>query len=200
MAEKIVSINLLPRKSESFVNQFLNWTLTIGRLLIILTEMVALGTFLYRFTLDMEIVDLHDKINSENFIAISFKDSEKKFRDIQERLATIQRYGSIGTTTTGIFTDITNMGKGKITFKDLLVATDNAKIEVEAPSSAALTQFTNALRAYPAITALSVDRVQNSPASAKITVSMTATLKPEAFAQPEIQSQKEVQNQSILGN
>lgn len=200
MAEKIVSINLLPHKSDSFVNQFLNWTLTIGRLLIILTEMVALGTFLYRFTLDMEIVDLHDKINSENFIAISFKDSEKKFRDIQERLATIKRYGSIGNTTTGIFIDITNLGKGKVTFKDLLVATDNAKIEVEAPSAALLTEFTNALRNYPAVTAVSIDRVQTSPANAKVTVSITATLKPEAFALPEQQAQKQIQNQSILDN
>lgn len=198
MAEKIVSINLLPHKSESFVNQFLGWTLTIGRLLIILTEMVALSTFLYRFTLDMQIVDLHDKINQENAIAISFKDSETRFRDIQDRIATIKRYDSVGRTTTGIFTDITKMGQGKVTFKDLLVSTDNVKIEVQAPSVAALSQFTNALGSYAAVTSVSVDRVETSPATAQVGVSITATLKPAAFAKPDNQNQKILENQSIL--
>lgn len=198
MAEKLISINLLPRKSESFVNQFLNWVLTIGRLLIILTEMVALGTFLYRFTLDMQIVDLHDKINQSNAIAISFKESEKNFRDIQDRLATIKQYESVGKTTTSIFTDITKMGQGKVTFKSLLVATDNAKIEVQAPSVAALTQFTNALTNYPGITAVNVDRVETSPANAQVSVSITASLAPAAFAQPEDSNKKIIENQAIL--
>ncbi|MGH7202850.1 MAG: hypothetical protein ACREHC_00205 [Candidatus Levyibacteriota bacterium] len=198
MAEKSVSINLLPQKGESFLNQLLNWILTVGRLLIILTEMVALATFIYRFSLDMENVDLHDKINGENLIAVNFKDSEMKFRDIQDRLATIKRYNSIGATTTGIFADITKLGQDKVTFKDLLVSTDNAKIEVQAPSVTALTQFTNSLRNYAPITALSIDRVATSPSTAVVTVSMTATLKPEAFAQSDKQTQPGIQSNATI--
>src|SRR6266480_2874522 len=135
MAEKEQTINLLPQSGDSFITQFFNWALTIGRLLIILTEMVALGTFIYRFGLDMQIVDLHDKIKAESFIVANFKDAETTFRDVQDRLATVKRYTTVGGTTSEIFTDIIKMGQGKITFKDITVSTQNAKIQVAAPAS-----------------------------------------------------------------
>ena len=185
MAEKGTSINLLPQKGESLATQLINWTLTIGRLLIILTEMVALGTFLYRFTLDMEIVDLHDKIKSESFIVANFKSSEEHFRDIQDRLATIKRYDTVSSTTASLFTDITNLGKGKVTFRDLTVSPQNVKIEAQAASPTVASQFIEALKSHPAITAVTVDKVENSTANALVTISITASLKHYAFASEE---------------
>lgn len=182
MAEKVPTINLLPNSGDSFLTQFFNWALTIGRLLIIITEMVALGTFIYRFGLDMQIVDLHDKIKAESFIVDNFKDQETTFRDIQDRLATIKRYTSVGTTTTSIFTDITKMGQGKVTFKDLNITTNSAKIEITAPSASSLSQFVDQLKNYPSVTDVSIDKVENNTTSAQIIMNITATLKPAAFA------------------
>ncbi len=183
MAEKVSTINLLPQSGDSFITQFFNWALTIGRLLIIITEMVALGTFIYRFSLDMQIVDLHDKIKAESFIVANFKDAETTFRDIQDRLTTVKRYTAVGGTTTGIFTDITKMGQGKVTFKDLTVNTQNAKIEVAAPTTTTLSAFVDALKTYPSIASVAIDKVQNNTTSAQIIVTITATLKQNAFAQ-----------------
>ena len=197
MAEKVPSINLLPQHGESFFTQFLNWALTIGRLLIIVTEMVALGTFIYRFSLDMQIVNLHDKIKSESFIVDNFKSAETTFRDIQERLATTKQYTSIEGTTTGIFTDITKLGQGKVTFKDLAVTTQNAKIVIEAASASTMSQFVNALKNDPSVTSVVIDKVENNTADAQITVSITAQLKRAAFAQTEAQTNNAL-TQSIL--
>jgi hypothetical protein len=188
MAEKTPTINLLPDSGDSFLTQFFNWALTIGRLLIILTEMVALGTFIYRFGLDMQIVDLHDKIKAESFIVANFKDAEATFRDIQERLATVKRYTSVGATTTSTFTDIAKMGEGKVTFKDLTITTNNAKIEVAAPSASSLTQFVDLLKNYPAVSSVSIDKVENNTTSAQIIVNISATLKQQAFAPTETQT------------
>ncbi|HVA96871.1 MAG TPA: hypothetical protein VND99_04400 [Candidatus Acidoferrales bacterium] len=182
MAEKNISINLLPHEKENLLTQFLDWALTIGRLLVILTEIVALGTFVYRFGLDSQIVNLHDKIKSESFIVDNFQDAEKTFRDIQDRLATSKQYTTVGNTTSNIFIEITKLGQNKITFKDLTVSTQNAKIEVEAPTGGALTDFVNALKNSPSVTGVSVDKVANNTATAQISVYITATLKPEAFA------------------
>ena len=183
MAEKIQSINLLPKQNGELLNEFLNWALTIGRLLVILTEMVALGTFLYRFSLDMQIVDLHDKIKSESFIVANFQSAETTFRDIQARLKTAKQYTAIGGTTDKIFTDIINMGKGKITFVDLTVSTQSVKIVLLSPFENQLTQFVEALKNDPSITSVTVDKVEVNPASAEITVTITAALKHVAFAQ-----------------
>jgi hypothetical protein len=181
MAETVPSINLLPQKGESFVTQFLNWTLTIGRLLIIIVEMLALGTFLYRFDLDMKIVDLHDQIEAQSFIVANFEKSEENFRDIQDRLSLINRYDTIGSTTTSIFSDITSLGQGRITFRNLTVETEAAKIEAQAASTATLSQFVNDLKKHPSITGVSVDKVENSSSTSLISVSITATLKAAGF-------------------
>ncbi|MBA3723616.1 MAG: hypothetical protein H0W89_01845 [Candidatus Levybacteria bacterium] len=182
MAERTVpTINLLPQKGESFVTQLLNWTLSVGRLLIILVEMVALGTFLMRFDLDMKIVDLHDKIEAQSFIVANFQKSEENFRDIQDRLALVERYDAIGTTTTNIFSDITKLGQGKVTFKNLTIEPENAKIEMQASSTEILSQFVAALRAHPSVTGVIVDKVENSTSTSRINVSITASLKQSAF-------------------
>jgi hypothetical protein len=54
MAKDQISINLLDNKGKSFTEQFLDWALAIGRLLIIVTETVALAAFLYRFSIDTD--------------------------------------------------------------------------------------------------------------------------------------------------
>ena len=197
MAEKIQTINLLPNSGEGLLTQFLNWALTIGRLLIILTEMVALGTFIYRFGLDMQIVDLHDKIKAESFIVANFKDAETSFRDIQDRLASIKKYTAVGGTTAGIFTDIAKKGQGKVTFKDLTVTTKEAKMQAASSSESGLSQFITALKNDPSIISVTIDKVENDTSSAQIVVSITATLKPAAFAQQPLQAGNPV-NQPVL--
>lgn len=178
------SINLLPNKGEGFINQFLNWAVNIGRLLIIITETVALATFLYRFDLDMKIVDLHDEIKQKSFIIKNFKSYEDSFRNLQERLALAKTYEELSTKNLTIFTDIIELGRGKVTFRNLSVSTETIKIEAQAPSSTALSQFTSALRQYPHIASVSVDNVENSATNARIIVSITALMKGAKNTQP----------------
>lgn len=175
MANKTRSINLLPGKEGGFVTQFLNWSLTIGRLLIILVETLALGTFLYRFNLDMKIIDLHDQIKAENFIVSNFAQQEEEFRNLQARLSMAKAYGETNPTVT-IFRDITEMGRSKVTFKNVLVTLESVRIEAEAPSSDLLSQFTDALQAYPSIAEVTVDKVENKTSTASISITISAKL------------------------
>lgn len=170
------SINLLPNKGEGFLNQFLNWAVNIGRLLIIITETVALATFLYRFDLDMKIVDLHDEIKQKSFIVKNFHTYEDSFRNLQERLALAKDYDRQASKNLKIFTDITDIGRGKVTFSNLSVSTETVRIEAYAPSATALSQFTSALKTHPSIASVSIDNVENSATNARIVVSITALM------------------------
>lgn len=176
MANTNRSINLLPGKDGGFVTQFLNWALTIGRLLIILVETLALGTFLYRFNLDMKIIDLHDQIKQQSFIVGSFERQEEEFRNLQTRLAMAKTYGENNPTTT-MFQDIVAMGRGKVTFRNLLVTLDTARIEAEGPSANALSTFTDTLRNHPSVQEVSVDRVENKASTATVVLRMTVKFK-----------------------
>src|SRR3990167_7632931 len=79
------SINLV-RSHMGLLDQFIKWALSIGRVVVILVELVALATFLYRFTLDRQIIDLREKIKQEQAVLTFLKPREDKYRNIQERL------------------------------------------------------------------------------------------------------------------
>jgi hypothetical protein len=186
MANEPKAINLLPGKDGGFFTQFLNWSLTIGRLLIILVETLALGTFLYRFNLDMQIVDLHDQIKAEGFIVENFVRQEDEFRNLQARLALAKTYDDANPAVT-IFKDIAELGRGKVTFKSLFVTLDSVKIEASAPSSASLSQFTEALKAHPQVSEVNIDKVENKSTNATIIIVISAKLKTNpALTVPEV--------------
>jgi len=184
MAKDMHAINLLPNKGGGLIAQFLEWALNIGRLLIILTEILALGTFIYRFSLDMKIVDLHDHIKAQSFIVKNFSNNETTYRNLQSRLLITKQYDSIGTRTPNLFKDIIEMGRGHLTFKSILIGADSAKIEAQAPSSAALTAFVNSLKKHDLIQGVSIEKVENKTSSALITIGVTATLKPSGITPP----------------
>ena len=181
MADKTKSINLLPNKDGGIFDQFLNWALTIGRLLIILTETLALGTFLYRFSLDMKITDLHDLIRNQSAIVEQFKSTEDTVRNLQIRLAFAQISDSISGVAPDAFSDIIELGRGKVTFRNLLVSREGIKIEVQASNSYSLNTFVDNLKNYQGISSISVDSIENKTSNALIYMSLTAHLKQVAL-------------------
>lgn len=177
MAEKRRKINLLPNKGDSLVDQFLTWGLTVGRLLVIITETLALSVFIYRFSLDVQIVDLHDQIKSASAIVASFQENEETYRNLHTRLAFAKEYDSKKNYTLDLMKDVLSMGQNKITFKNLLVSINGIDIEAQAFSPANLASFIQILREHPEVASVSVDRVENSTSTGLITVSLSVDLK-----------------------
>jgi len=176
MAEKKPKhiINLLPNKADHILNDFLSWSLTIGRLLVILTETLALCVFLYRFTLDRQIIDLHGEIKTDSLIVANFK-GEDTYRNLQKRLEQARDYDSIQGKELTLLHEIIELGRGKVTFKNIAITNDKIGIIVQAPSANILSVFTHDLKNTPNITGVSVDLVENRTSNGVVTVSLTAT-------------------------
>ncbi|HEX8931686.1 MAG TPA: hypothetical protein VF810_00855 [Patescibacteria group bacterium] len=174
--QKRRKINLL-QKQETFLNQFLSWALTVGRLLVIITETLALSVFLYRFLLDMRIVDLHDKIRTDNIIVTNFKSGENTFRNIQSKLALAKQYDSSSSKILTILKDVVNMGRNNISFTSIIVKTDTLLITAQAPSASLLYNFTQELKNYSSVASVSIDQVENKPSLGTASISITAKLK-----------------------
>ena len=68
-------------------NQIVNWALTIGRVLIIIVEIIALSAFIYRFILDNELRDINSKIKQEQEILSTQAQKEATYRNLQDRLS-----------------------------------------------------------------------------------------------------------------
>lgn len=177
MANNTVSINLAPGKNKSFLDKFIKWALTIGRLVVIITEAVALGTFLYRFSLDRQLIDLHDNIANKQTIIKLLKPSEDKYRNLQARLAASKKLSSAGSQTADLFQNVLKIAPQDLIFSSIVLSEDYMKIEAKIQSVASLSDFVNTLKKNPKISSVSLDQIENKTSSAIITVSITVMIK-----------------------
>lgn len=71
--------------------RLLRWITTVGRVVIIATELVVIGAFLSRFYLDRKNADLSEVIRQQRAILDSTKEFEDDFTQLQTKLSTIKK-------------------------------------------------------------------------------------------------------------
>ncbi len=171
------SINLFRSRKKGFFEKFLKWALGIGRFVVIVTETVALVAFIYRFSLDRELIDLHDDIKSRQAIVKLLKDNEDAYRSLQARLELAKNFTDVEEQTSTIFSDINSFVSNDISITKLLLSENQVKIDAQMQSVSSLTNFVKMLKTYDKIKSVSIDRLENRTTNAIIIVSITATLK-----------------------
>lgn len=180
--QKLPSINLAKRRGN-FLEKFIDWALNIGRVVIIITEGIAISAFLYRFSLDDTLVKFHDLINGDQQIisASNFAQQEYTFRNLQNRLSLIDSFSNQTNKTTvritQIFQDITNFIPQGLLISDFSVSPQTIKMTASASSINSISTFLNKLKGYRQIENISLDSIQNNTSTANIVVSITAMLK-----------------------
>jgi hypothetical protein len=85
-----ISIDLSGKPKESVETIFLSWAINAGRVIIMVTELIALGALFYRFVIDRQINDLNDQVNRQKIFVTLQQAKEDKYRGVQERLALIK--------------------------------------------------------------------------------------------------------------
>jgi len=85
-------INLLPKEKweKGLVGKLLKWILNIGRYVVVFTELIVIGAFLYRFSLDRKITDLKEEMDQKKAVIVSYGDFEDNFRRLQLKINTIK--------------------------------------------------------------------------------------------------------------
>lgn len=179
MARKESGINLVG-KNVSFVDRFITWALSIGRVVVILTEVIALGAFLYRFTLDRQLIDLHEKIKQEQRVISFLKDNEETFRNVQNRISLAGNFGAVSQDKVKILGDIVSLAPSTVTFNTLSVQEDRVRINFSTNSVSSLSDLVKKLRSYQKVATVIVEKIENKPSSAVIIVSLTAIFKENA--------------------
>lgn len=177
MVNKLPSINLLKEKEKSFFEKFISWALTIGRLTVILTEGIALVAFLYRFSLDRQLIDLKTKIQQEQQIVKASKANEDKFRNLQERLSLVSKYAFSGSSVINVFKDFSSFAPSDMVFNNIVISQDRVKMDADVQSITSLSIFIKKLKAHPKVTAVNLDKIENKVTNSKISVIIIASLK-----------------------
>lgn len=81
-------INLLPKADavDTTAGKFLEWALSWGKKIVIVTELIVVLAFLSRFYFDTEVANLSEEIDHKKAIIESSIDFENEFRAVSERV------------------------------------------------------------------------------------------------------------------
>lgn len=176
MPNNLPSINLVKNREIPLVDKFLNWALTIGRLIVIITEVVAVTAFVYRFSLDEKLVELHSAIKQKQNIISVLKSDENKYRNLQDRIAIATTFSAKGTKTNQTIADIVNLIPSQVRISNLVLNKDRVSINADVTSVSSLANFIDPLKSYKGIKSISIDNVENKP-TVGLSVNISALLK-----------------------
>jgi Tfp pilus assembly protein PilN len=89
---KPIAINLLTQDefSQSAIGKVMLWALSIGRYVVVFTELIVIMSFLSRFKLDRDLTDLNEAINRQKAIILSYGNLENDIRFTQKQLEIIR--------------------------------------------------------------------------------------------------------------
>lgn len=178
MPNESFSINLIKR-NKSFFDEFIRWTFSVGRVIIILTELISLSAFLYRFSLDRELIDLHDSIKNKQIIVANLKNNEEKFRNLQERLALVSTLDETKNKNLRTIEDLVTFAGSGVLVQNVIVSETSVKMTVTGQSVEILSSFINALKSYKQIRAISIDKIENKTSLGIITLTISAKMQEE---------------------
>ncbi|MBI4079382.1 MAG: hypothetical protein HY429_03745 [Candidatus Levybacteria bacterium] len=174
------AINLFKGRQQHLADKIINWALSVGRVIVIVAEAVALSAFLYRFSLDRELIDLNDKIEQRLAIVDRAKNTEGAFRNLQERLTVIKNLSASGKEVVSLMQVVYSLAPSGFVINDLSILEDKVKIDASVQSPLLITTFVKELKKYPSIINVSLDRIENKTSSAKIGIVLSAQLKQES--------------------
>lgn len=177
MEKKQHTINLVGKNDVNFIDKFIKWALNAGRLIVIITEFTALSAFLYRFTLDSQIVDLHSQIGQEQETVKFYKPYEDTYRDLQDRLSLASNLSAKSNVKNKTIHDILNLSANSLSLNNLSLFDKSIQFDATARTASSLHAFVEALKAYPQITSVSIDTIETKPTSSTISVSIVANLR-----------------------
>ena len=173
------SINLV-RAHIGLFDQIIKWALSAGRVVVILVELVALATFLYRFSLDRQIIDLRAKIKQEQAVLAFLNDREDKYRNLQERLTLASSFATNNDAKIKTVEDIISFIPEDMSLNSFSFSKESLRLNVDISSVSSLTQFTEKLKKHPSVGSVSIDKIENRPSNALISVTLSVSFKAEA--------------------
>lgn len=191
-----LTINLAKNRGDTFWDRFISWALTAGRIVVILTEGIALIAFLYRFTLDRQLVDLHDHIAQQTAVVNLLKNNEASFRNLQNRLDVAKNVMTSTNQFTKVFTDVLGSIPEDMDVTTFQMTADTVRIEGTLQSITSLRTLVDKIKAYPLVTSVSLDKIQTNTSTATVGVSLTILLKADTIPSQNAQSGSGQQNQS----
>ncbi|MFZ5365751.1 MAG: PilN domain-containing protein [Patescibacteria group bacterium] len=169
-------INLLPREEfeKKPLGKFLIWALSVGRWIVIFTELIVIIAFLSRFKLDRDISDLHDKIKQKQARVQSSQEFERDFRFFQKRISEIKNLETKQIWVTSIISEVSQITPVDVAFSNFSFGEEGINLTGTALSEEGLGSFLAGLASSPMFGDINLSSVSKKTEEAGIRFTITA--------------------------
>lgn len=171
------SINLLPKDAfeSSGVGIVLSWALAFGKWAVIVTQLIVMGAFLWRFALDRQLTNLRKSIEQEKAVIESYSQVESEFAITQQRVNFAKTsMAKQDTYREGIET-LQALTPADVWYERIIVAPENITFSAYSSSLGGFGRFLAAIQRRPefeAVTVASIDSGGSQGAQLRFEVSL----------------------------
>jgi Tfp pilus assembly protein PilN len=157
-----ITINLVPQDPffETGLGRFLKWALSVGRYIVIFTELIVILSFATRFTLDRMVTDLNSAISQKERVIQSYGELESNFRFVQRQIEDYNQFKQEANLI-DIFPILNENVPRDVVFETLLIRPDSINFTGGALSQDALNVLVNNLQLSPYFTQISVNKIES---------------------------------------
>lgn len=161
--------SLLPDSENinSFTSKAVRWLTTVGRVIIIFTELIVISAFISRFWLDRRNSDISEVLRQQKAILKTTSEFEAQFNSLQKRLNYISQSYKDQPNFSKILSSIVESTPPSIIFKDIAVGSKSAKspqitaaVSLISLDEQSIISLINNLTLNPDIDAVTVNTIQ----------------------------------------
>lgn len=156
-------INLLPQNNfeSSNAGKFLQWAVSVGRWIVVFTELVVICAFLSRFYFDTKLANLFDDIKQKKAIVASAANFEETFRNTQSKMKEIRILLTGEVKPSIIITEISNLLPPDVSLTSFSVEKNNLTLVGYSLSKSGLQSFWQNLTKYTKISGLTLNNISS---------------------------------------
>lgn len=178
-------ISLLPddENNNLLSARILHWAVTVGRFIVVFTELIVIMAFLSRFWLDRKNSDLSEVVRQQKAILESTKDFEVQYNLLQQRLKLIKDFYDSQPDYQPGLNSLVESTPPEITFDTLTVGKKpessaiTAELSVSTFTESSIVDFVTNLILNPQFSSVSVNSIDKKPKDDKYSVTITLAFK-----------------------
>lgn len=164
MAARRPHIDLLSREdfSQRTIGRLLLWILTVGRYIVIFTELIVIAGFITRVVLDRNLNLVNETLVEQKAILVSYQPVEYRFRRVHQQLESYSRIDAERFKISKLFDDMTRITPSDVRFESLLIDENKETMEIAAIalSPTSFTTFLTQVQSIPEFSDLVLNSVE----------------------------------------
>ncbi len=157
-----ITINLFPKDPffKTIFGKSIQWALSVGRYIVIFTELLVILSFVARFTLDRKITDLNKAIEQKKNLISSYGDLESNFRNLQFKIADYQEL-SVQDNIIEVFPKLTKITPNDVVLEEMQIKQGSIRLKGEVFSQMVLNTLVNNITLSPDFSNVVINKIES---------------------------------------